>query len=168
MRKRSRPVLHLQRTPLEALLEALIAFGIITVIAMTVWGFLTLPAIIPTHFSLSGTPNAYGGKGSLLILPILSSCLAVLLTLMSRFPHLCNYPWLITTENAPGQYALARRLLLWITLEIVWMLCALQGVIIQAAQSQVGGDAILLVPLVMVVALIVTIILYLRAAARAR
>jgi len=72
MRNRSRPVLQLPRTPLETLLEALTVLGLIAVIAMTVWGYSVLPAIIPTHYGLSGAPNAYGGKASLLILPILS------------------------------------------------------------------------------------------------
>jgi len=168
MRNRSRPVLHLPRTPFEALLEVLTVLGIITVIAMTVWGYFALPAIIPTHYGISGTPNAYGGKGSLLILPVLSVCLAVLLTFLSRSPHRYNYPWPITAENAPRQYYLARLLLRWITLEMVWMLCGLQWIIlIQAAQSH-AGDALLLFIPAMVLTLIVTIILYIRTAARAR
>jgi uncharacterized membrane protein len=168
MNKQSRPVISLPRTPLEVLLEVFAALGIMTVSAMTAWGWQILPATIPTHYGLSGEPNAYGGKGSLLILPIIAICIAILLAVMSRFPHRCNYPCPITIENAPRQYALVRQLLRWITLEIVWMLCALQWAIIQAAQSQVGGDAILLVSLAMVVTLIATILLYLCFAARAR
>src|SRR6266436_100866 len=167
MRNRSRPVLHLPRTPLETLLEALTVLGLIAVIAMTAWGWLILPARIPTHYGLSGAPDAYGGKGSLLILPILSVCLAVLLVFVSRYPHRYNYPWPITVENAPRQYYLARLLLRWITLEMVWMFCGLQWILIQAAQSHAGGAILLFTP-VIVLTLIVTIILYRRAAARAR
>jgi uncharacterized membrane protein len=168
MKKQSRPVISLPRTPLDVLLEVFAVLGTITVIAMTAWGWRILPAIIPTHYGLSGEPDAYGGKESLLILPIISICTAVLLTVLSRFPHRCNYPWPITAENAPRQYALTRLLLRWITLEIVWTLCVLQWFIIQAAQSQVGGYVTLLVSLAMAVTLIVTIILYLCIAARAR
>ncbi len=168
MRKRSRPVLHLPRTPLEVLLEALTVFGIIAITAMTAWGWFILPAIIPTHYGLLGMPNAYGGKRSLLTIPILSVCLAVLLTVLSHFPHWCNYPWQITIENAPRQYALVRLLLRSLTLEVVWMLCGLQGLIIQSAQSHYAPDAILLLIPAFMLTMIVTIILYLRAAARAR
>lgn len=168
MRKQSRPVLHLPRTPLETLLEALTVLGIITVIAVTTWGWLTLPAIIPTHFDMSGTPNAYGSKGSLLILPILSVCLGILLTVWSHFPHLCNYPWPITAENAQRQYTLVQLLLCALALEVVWTLCILQWAIIRAAQNQVGKDIILLVPLTMTAVLIATIIVYICAAIRAR
>ena len=167
MRNRSRPVLQLPRTPLETLLEALTVLGLIAVIAMTVWGYFALPAIIPTHYGLSGAPNAYGGKASLLILPMLSVCLAVLLTFVSRSPHRYNYPWPITVENAPRQYYLARLLLRALTLEMVWMFCGLQWLLIQAAQSHEGGAILLFIP-AMVLTLTVTIILYLRAAARAR
>jgi len=164
---RNRPVLPIPHTPFETLLEALTALGIITILAKTVWGWLTLPAIIPTHYGLSGAPNAYGGKASLLILPILAICLSVLLTFVSRYPHRYNYPWPITAENAPRQYYLARLLLRWIALEEVWVLCGLQWLLIQAAQSHSTGPILLVAP-VMVLALIVTIILHRRIAARAR
>lgn len=168
MRNRSRPILHIRRTPLEKRLEALTALGLIALIAMTVWGYFVLPAVIPTHYGLSGAPNAYGGKESLALLPIVSICLAVLLTVLSRFPHLSNYPWPITSENAPRQYSLVRLLLHWIALEMVWMFCGLQGLIIQSAQSHQSPDALVLLIPTMVLTLVVTIILYLRAAARAR
>jgi uncharacterized membrane protein len=173
MRNRSRPVLHIPRTPLEVLLEVLTVLGLIAVIAMTVWGYFALPAVIPTHYGFSGAPNAYGGKGSLLPLPIVSICLAVLLTVLrwavlSRFRRIDNYSWPITAENAPRLYYLARLFLRWITFEMVWMLCGLQGLIIQSAQSHHAPDAILLLILAFVLAVILTIILYLRAAARAR
>ncbi|HEX3643041.1 MAG TPA: DUF1648 domain-containing protein [Ktedonobacteraceae bacterium] len=168
MRKRSRPVLHLPRTQFEKLLEVLTALGLIILIAVTVWGYITLPAVIPTHYGFSGAPNAYGSKGSLLTLPIVCICLAVLLTVLSRYPHIYNYPWPITTENAPRQYYLARLLMCWITLEMVWMLCGLQGLIIQSAQSPHTPDAILLLIPASVLGLFVTIILYICIAARAR
>ncbi len=169
MRNHSRPVVHIPRTPLQTLLEVLTAFGLIALIAMTGWGYFALPAVIPTHYGFSGAPNAYGGKGSLLPLPILSICLAVLLTVLSRYPRRYKYSWPITPENAPRQYALFRLLMRWITLEMVWMLCGLQGLLIQSAQSHHAPDAVLLlIPAFFVLAVIVTIILGIRAAARAR
>jgi len=168
MKNRSRPVLHLPRTPLQTLLEALTALGVIILIAMTVWGYFALPAVIPTHYGFSGAPNAYGGKGSLLPLPILSICLAVLLTVLSRYPRRYNYSWPITPENALRQYSLVRLLMRWIRLEMVWMVCGLQGLIIQSAQSHHAPDAVLLLIAAFVLAVIVTIILGIRTAARAR
>ena len=167
MRNRSRPVLHLPRTPFEKLLEALTALGVITVIAMAIWGYFTLPAIIPTHYGLSGMPTAYGGKGPLLIVPIICICVAVLMTFVNRYPHLYNYPWPITAENAPRQYALARLLMHWITLEIVCMCCGLEWIFIQAAQGTPPDFLLLFIP-AFLLAVIMTVILYFLAAARAR
>jgi uncharacterized membrane protein len=168
MKNRYRPVLQIPRTPLDTLLEALAVLGVIAVIAITAWGWLSLPAIIPTHFGISGAPNAYGSKGSLLIVPIMSVSLYILLTFLSRFPHIYNYPWPITPENAQRQYYLARLLLRWITFEIAWMLCILQWTIIQAARNYPASIMIAVVAPAIVVVLLLTIILYMRAAARAR
>jgi|SRR5579884_1348175 len=167
MRKYSRPRLSIPRTPYETLLIALTGLGVIAVIVITAWGWLILPTTIPTHYGISGTPNAYGGKGGLLFLPVLSICLAALLTFVSRFPHSFNYPWPITAENAPRQYYLARLLIRWLALEIVLMMCILQWLIIQAAQSNSASSILLVVPIVVVV-LIVTIVLYMVNASRAR
>lgn len=167
MRNQSRPVLYLPRTPLETLLEVLTVLGLISVIALTIWGWQTLPARIPTHFGLSGTPNAFGSKVTLLMLPIISICLAVLFFFVSRSPHRYNYPWPITRENAARQYSLARLLICWLALEIVLMFCGLQWIMIQAAQSQAGIAFLLVVPVVVFI-LLVTIIFYVRVASRAR
>jgi len=169
MTKRYRPVLHIPRTQIEKLLEALTALGIITLLAMAVWGYLTLPAVIPTHFGFSGEPNAYGDKGNLLIVPIIAIVLAVLLTVLSSFlPRISTHRWPMTEENAPRQYYLVRLLLRWITLEMVWLFCSLQWFILQSIQSNHSHDALLLVIPAFLVAVIVTIILYIRSAARAR
>lgn len=167
MRNRSYPVPHLPRTQFEKLLEALTALGIITVLAMTVWGWLILPAIFPTHYGISGAPSAYGGKETLLIAPIISICLSVLLTFLSRYPRLYNYPWRITAENAPRQYSLARLFLHWFALEIVWMFCGLQWIVIQEAQGPLTDPIALIIP-ASALTLILTIILYICIAARAR
>lgn len=167
MRKYSRPILSIPRTPYETLLVALTVLGIVAVLIITVWGWLVLPTTIPTHFSISGTPDSYGGKGGLLVMPIFSICLAALLTFVSRFPHTYNYPWPITAENAPRQYYLARLLMRWLALDIVLMMCILQWLIIQAAQSNSASSILLVVP-ILVAALIVTIVLYMIRASRAR
>ncbi len=167
MRNYSRPILPIPRTPYENLLVALTVLGVVAVLILTAWGWLTLPATIPTHYGISGQPNAYGGKGGLLILPVVAICLAALLTFLTRFPHTFNYPWPITAENAPRQYYLARLLIRWLTLEVVLTMCGLQWLIIQAAQSYSANSLLLVIP-VIVAALIGTIVVYVVNAARAR
>ena len=103
----------------------------------------------------------------MLIVPIICICVAVLMTFVNRYPHLYNYPWPITAENAPRQYALARLLMHWITLEIVCMCCGLEWIFIQAAQGTPPDFLLLFIP-AFLLAVIVTVILYFLAAARAR
>ena len=167
MRNRYRPRLELPRQPVELLLDWLSLLGVGVGIALTIWGWLTLPATIPTHFDFAGNPNAYGSKATLLLLPIISTCVAALLALLTRFPHMYNYPWPITLENASRQYLLARKFLRIVMLEIVWMFAGLQWLIIQAAQNQ-SESRILLFVAAMVFILLLSVVLFLRAAFRAR
>lgn len=55
MKKRSRPVLDIPLSPLERLLVVLTVLGLITIVAITFWAWLTLPAIVPTHYGFSGS-----------------------------------------------------------------------------------------------------------------
>src|SRR5579883_1223453 len=102
--KRNRPVFHVPRTPLENVLEVLAVCCLIGLLVVAIWGWLILPAIVPTHFNISGQPDAYGSKNGLLILPIIFLLAYGLLTFVERFPHTYNYPFAITEENAPRQY----------------------------------------------------------------
>jgi uncharacterized membrane protein len=149
------------------LLEVFIVFGIIVVLAMTLWGYFTFPATIATHYGKSGVPNAYGGKENLLIVPMLSICQAVLLLFLSRLPHRSTSPWSTPPAHALRQSMLVRLLLHWIVCELVWMCCGLQLIVLQSAQGPLSGP-ILLIPLAIPLCLIVTIILYFFIAARAR
>jgi hypothetical protein len=93
-------------------------------------------------------------EARLLLLRQISCSFFVPFVIRSRFQIGYNI------ENAPRQYYLARLLLWWIMLEMVWMLCGLQGLIIQSAQSHHAPDAILLLVPASVLVLFVTIILY--------
>ncbi len=77
----------------------------IAVVLCLMWaiGFyynVTLPDRVPTHFGIGGKPDAYGSKGSLLILPLAFSLAPVIIllvvlfrfTLVNRFPFLVNLP----------------------------------------------------------------------------
>lgn len=164
--RRYRPALHVPRSPLESLLELATVIGVIGTIALTIWGWMILPSTIPTHYNIVGQPDAYGGKGMLLIAPLLAILVSLLLAVVSRYPHIYNYPIAITDENAPRQYRLARTLLKWISLEIAWMSFYLQWSLIQAAQNH-SGQGLLLV-LAFPAAILATVILYIIKMSRAR
>lgn len=165
--KRHRPVIHVPRTPLENILEVLAACCLIGFMAVAIWGWLILPAVVPTHFGISGQPDAYGSKGTLLILPVIFLLVYGLLTFLERFPHTYNYPVTITEENAPRQYKRARILLVWLKLEILAAGMILQWNIIQSAANR-SGSGLLYFTFLLPVLLLATVIIYMIKARRER
>lgn len=165
---RRRPILHIPRSPLERNIEILAALGIAAIIALTIWAWLVLPTVVPTHYGIAGHPTSYGNKGPLLlILPLVTIFVFALLTFVGRYPHTFNYPRPITEENARSQYQRARTLIEVLKLEIVWLCCILQWVIFQATLTQSFGLGILVVGLCFPLVIIATVVGYGMRAARA-
>ena len=84
--------------------------------AVVVFAYSKLPEIVPTHFNFKGEADQYGGKGTLFLLPAISLVLTISFLLLSRIPHVYNYPVSITKANAGRIYRLGTRLMLSITL----------------------------------------------------
>ena len=51
-----------------------------------------MPDEIPTHFGLNGRVDAYGTKGSVLLLPVISILIYLLILFVEKFPELWNVP----------------------------------------------------------------------------
>lgn len=134
-----RPKIKLPYSLPEKLLQVLSLALLIGMIALTVSSASSLPATIPTHFGADGRPDGWGGKGSLLMLPILSAVLAAGLTVLERFPWMYNYPVEITEENAAVQYKMARQMLEWMKLFILAVFFYLQWQTVQAARNLSSG-----------------------------
>ena len=70
-----------------------------------------LPDEIPTHLNAAGTPDDYGAKTSLWLLPAFGAGVYALLTISVWYPHTFNYPVKITEDNAARQYLIAARMI---------------------------------------------------------
>jgi len=93
--------------PFDDSVRKWIVYNLIVIVFMWVIGlyaYFTLPEIIPTHFGLKGSPDAYGSKFVFLILPALLSLAPaiILLIIKFRFTLINKYPYLI---NLPGFFA---------------------------------------------------------------
>lgn len=130
-----RPVLHMRLTPLEATLIALILLSLGALIVPLALAWPSLPATVPSHFGLSGRPDAYSGKGLLLTLPIIAIVFTVFALALLPFPHVFNYPTRITLENAPQWYRLGRGILLAADLLLVGTFAYLNWHALQVAQG---------------------------------
>lgn len=78
---------------------------------LTVISFNALPNQVPVHFDAAGQVTRTGGKGTILILPIISTLLFLGMSLLNNYPHIFNYPTEITEDNALKQYTNATRLI---------------------------------------------------------
>jgi len=166
-RREQRPVLDLPRGPSEIVAELLALAGVIGTLVVLRRAWPDLPDRVPTHFGPTGEPDAWGRKASLLFPPIVMMVLYTGLTILSRYPHIFNYPWRITAENAARQYRLARAMLSWLKAELVWLFAYLVWGVVRVAQGQAAGLGVAFLP-VALLASFGTLGGYLWAAARAR
>lgn len=131
----SRPVLKLERSPFQAILELVTIAGIVVSLILVISSWETLPEKIPMHFDFSGKVTSLGSKNGLWILSLSSIFSYFLLKIISRYPHTFNYPFPITTENAAVQYHLVLAMMYWLRAEMIWLSTLIQWQIIMAATS---------------------------------
>jgi uncharacterized membrane protein len=162
-----RPAVRSPLSPLEIGIEVVALLSIALSIYLMVHAWATLPARIPGHFNLAGQPDAYSNKSDLLYYPIFSGIAYIFMTLLSRIPQFFNYPWAITEENAARQYRLARGLINWLKLLLIWMLVYAEWLTIQVATKQAAGPGALAF-IGLVLCMLLSTAVYIVAARRAR
>ena len=142
----SRPHLSLPSSTLERFLDsiALLILVVSSIIALSAWK--ALPNHVPSHFGIWGPPDAWGGKGNFLLLPVLNLVFFICFTALCRFPHLYNYLWEITPENAPRQYRLARTLVGWLRVVVMAFFTYLEWLMIQITRGNMAELGIWFAP----------------------
>lgn len=70
-----------------------------------------IPEEVPMHFNALGEIDRWGGKGSLLVLPVIGWMTYGLMTVVEHFPGLWNTGVRITAENRARVYRLLGHLL---------------------------------------------------------
>ncbi len=132
----TRFTLRLTRTTLDLFLDALAFGGVAAAGIVSGYWFARLPANIPIRFSLSGAAVGMGPKQTLWLLPAVSFGLFLLMATLSRVPHMHNYPWAITEENALRQYRNSVRTLQCINAMCTWILALLTWEVIAVAAGR--------------------------------
>lgn len=115
----ARPIIKIDLNRFDKVLEI---GGIILLVIMwtlSAFNYYQSPDIVPIHFNLSGQPDAYGGKATLLFLPIIPTAIYLGLTQLNKYPHIYNYLTKITGENAKRQYIIATRMIRILKFSIV-------------------------------------------------
>ncbi|MDO8587806.1 MAG: DUF1648 domain-containing protein [Armatimonadota bacterium] len=148
MRFNFRPAEYTPLSPLEKALEIIAAAGVVLSVLLLALRWSALPAAIPSHFGLSGAPDASGGKGMLAVMAAVNVVLYLLLTALSRIPRLFNYPWPVTVENARRQYQIGRTALSTMKAEFAWVLLYVEWQIIQIGLGKSQGFSFVFLPVV--------------------
>lgn len=106
-----RPKIEIPLTITDKILEVVVLLVLIGFWVYMILHYNQLPDIIPTHFGAGGKPDGYGGKWTIITLPIVGTLLYAGLTIVSRYPHKFNYTATITEANAEKQYSLMVRMI---------------------------------------------------------
>lgn len=95
-----------------------------------------LPLRIPTHFDISGKPNAWGSPDMLWLLPLIGTGLYLLITLLAsiRFRRY-NLPVRVTEANLPFIQAKTAEMMAWVKCELLVLFAYIQWSIIQGARQ---------------------------------
>ncbi len=165
--KSQRPKIRLTRTQWENSFDLLAIVAILYTIYIIFANYRAMPETIPSHFGFSGKPDAYSGKGTVFLLPIVSIILYAGMALVARKPHVFNYPVTITVANAEREYILARQFLATIRAAIVCMFTYLTWSLIEVAQGKTFGLGSFFLPVILVL-MAVSIIIYIVKARRIR
>ncbi len=86
--------------PTGKMLFSLMVAEVIAIWIITLFAVYSLPSVVPTHFSLNGTPDAYGASSMYLLVGTLMSIAPLILlivcyfryTLINEYPYLVNMP----------------------------------------------------------------------------
>jgi uncharacterized membrane protein len=133
----------------------IVGLGMLAILYWITWAAISgpnpLPARIPTHFDISGTPNGWGSPKMLFLLPIVASCVYLLITVLASIPAAFHYSIRVNPENLPGLQEKTRRMISWIKLEMACLFTYVQWSIIQAARDSQWHMSPLMIPIFLVV-----------------
>jgi uncharacterized membrane protein len=164
----ARPKIEVPQTPADKAGELLAWSALVLLWALTIWSLFHLPDTIPVHFDGAGVPDHYGGKGSLLMLPMVATVLFAALSAAGKFPHVLNYPAEITPANALGQYRGAHRLTRGLKIGMVLIFFLLVFQTGQTATGKTAGLGAWFMPVTLGLLFVLPGLWYWRTAARAR
>ncbi|WP_010283219.1 DUF1648 domain-containing protein [Bacillus timonensis] len=133
-----RPVIKLPKTLSEKILETLSIVILLGIYGYIIVNWSEIPDRVPTHFNFAGEPDSWGGKGSILILPIIATFLFKTMFILSKFPHIHNYPIEVTPENAESIYRISRKMLITINFFLTFFLAIGAWEMANVAQGNEG------------------------------
>lgn len=154
MKQFNRPRIEIEPSFFEVLMQVIAISLLVLHWTYVAWHFDALPDIIPTHFNHQGEVDGTGTKWSLIAMPIIGTIIYAGLVILSKYPHILNYPVEITPENAVRQYKGAVRFLRFLAFSLVCVFSIISWQTISIAQNQKSGVDAWFLPVFIVLTLL--------------
>jgi uncharacterized membrane protein len=103
---------------------------------LALYMYINAPEKVPIHFNAKGEVDNYGGKISLLMLPLIGSIIFVGLHYLAKAPYMYNYPFTITEKNFATAYQSASSMMHILKFLIVILFCVIQHMIQKAINHE--------------------------------
>lgn len=149
--KNNRPKLEIPLSSFEIVIQLVSILGIVVIFLTLLLSWTKIPGEIPTHFGASGSADGWGGKSSLLFLPILMLVLYAMLSVIERFPQAYNYLGEITEQNAEFQYRNARMMISSLKVEIIFLFGYIEWKTVQVALNKSAGLGMGFMPVYLII-----------------
>ena len=124
-------------TPLDRVLEVVIAVLAMITIIFSVYFYCHLPAEIPIHFDLNFEPTSFGPKIKILFVTLVMTLVVLVLWLSTLFPGLVNLPVKRTPEKEIPQQRILCRLC---HVTAIWVVLLFLVIVLGMASSLLGVD----------------------------
>ncbi|WP_062072733.1 DUF1648 domain-containing protein [Demequina sediminicola] len=138
----SRPRLRVKVSPATRVARALTYVITAAGCAAGLIAYPTLSETIPIHWNARGVEDGWGSPVSLLVIIALWLAIVAGIEVLSRKPHILNYPMDVTDANAPGLYRAAVDMLVWLNLELAILFASLVAQSYGFALSTITGFAL--------------------------
>lgn len=132
-----RPKLKIHMTALDWLMELPGWLLIIVSWVLVIYHYSALPEKIPIHYNAAGEVDHLGSRATIVTLPLIATILFFGMTLLTRYPHVFNYPVNITPSNAGRHYKNSTRLLRYLktVLPLIFLVILLQTIRIAGREA---------------------------------
>lgn len=149
-RQETRPVLDIPWTHTDKVVNTLGLLFLVAQVVMLLAVWADLPEQVPGHFGLTGEVDRWTDRWMIWTLPAVSGLLWLGMMVLSRFPHIFNYPWVITEKNAHDLYRTSRSMMFWINAEMTLLFAIIQLMVLRTALGHSDSLTPLFAPVVLV------------------
>lgn len=111
-----RPKIKIDLITTDKVFDILSWIAIVTIWVLTIANYTKLSDTIPTHYNALGQVDGFGGKATILILPIVATVLFFVFTILNKF---LKYPTNITKDKALQRYITGTRMIRYFKLAIL-------------------------------------------------